>query len=88
MIRCRRLLRLTKDTEGSVLLETVIAFPVLLFTVLVLMELSLLYNGKQLANYAAFCGGADPRRLRVGRPSRRRHVLCNESGSHGSLGPT
>jgi hypothetical protein len=55
MIRCRRLRRLTKDTEGSVLLETVIAFPVLLFTVLVLMELSLLYNGKQLANYAAFC---------------------------------
>jgi hypothetical protein len=55
MIRCRRLWRLTKDTEGSVLLETVIAFPVLLFTVLVLMELSLLYNGKQLANYAAFC---------------------------------
>lgn len=55
VIRCRRLRRLAEDTEGSVLIETVIAFPVLLFVVLVLMELSLLYNGKQLANYAAFC---------------------------------
>lgn len=46
--------RLTRDTEGSALLETVIAFPVLLLFMLVIMELSLLYNGKQLANYAAF----------------------------------
>ena len=37
------------------MLETVIVFPVLLLFVLVVMELSMLYNGKQLANYAAFC---------------------------------
>jgi Flp pilus assembly protein TadG len=37
------------------MLETVIVFPVLLIFVLVVMELSMLYNGKQLANYAAFC---------------------------------
>ena len=54
MIRCPRLRRLSKDTEGSVLLETVIAFPVLFVFVLVVMELSMLYNSKQLANYAAF----------------------------------
>jgi len=45
---------LTRDTEGSALLETVIAFPALLLFMLVVMEMSLLYNGKQLANYAAF----------------------------------
>jgi Flp pilus assembly protein TadG len=55
MIRCRRLWRLCRDTEGQALLETVIVFPVLLIFVLVVMELSMLYNGKQLANYAAFC---------------------------------
>ncbi len=47
--------RLTRDTEGSALLETVITFPALLLFMLVVMELSMLYNGKQLANYAAFC---------------------------------
>ena len=46
---------LTRDTEGSVLLETVVVFPALLVFMLVVMELSMLYNGKQLANYAAFC---------------------------------
>jgi hypothetical protein len=55
VIRCRRLRRLARDTEGQALLETVIAFPVLLLLMLVVMELSMLYNGKQLANYAAFC---------------------------------
>jgi hypothetical protein len=52
---CRRLRRLTGDTEGSALLETTIALPVLLFFVLAVMELSLLYNTQQVANYAAFC---------------------------------
>jgi len=47
--------RLTRDTDGQALLETVIVFPVLLMFMLVVMELSMLYNGKQLANYAAFC---------------------------------
>ena len=46
---------LTRDTEGQALLETVVVFPVLLLFMLVVMELSMLYNGKQLANYAAFC---------------------------------
>ena len=46
--------RLARDAEGSALLETVFAFPVLLLFLLVVMELSMLYNGKQLANYAAF----------------------------------
>ena len=47
--------RLARDTEGQALLETVIAFPVLMFFILAIMELSMLYNAKQLANYAAFC---------------------------------
>jgi Flp pilus assembly protein TadG len=47
--------RLSRDTDGQAMLEAVIAFPVLLVFVLVIMELSMLYNAKQLANYAAFC---------------------------------
>jgi len=54
MIRCRRLRRLPRDTDGQALLETVIAFPVLLLFILVVMELSMLYNAKHLADYAAF----------------------------------
>ncbi|MBN2464744.1 pilus assembly protein, partial [candidate division WOR-3 bacterium] len=37
------------------MLETVIVLPVLFIFMLVVMELSMLYNAKQLANYAAFC---------------------------------
>jgi len=55
MIRCVRLRRLPRDTNGQALLEAVIVFPVLLFFILVVMELSMLYNAKQLANYSAFC---------------------------------
>jgi hypothetical protein len=47
--------RIARDTSGQAMLETVIVFPVLFIFILVIMELSLLYNGKQLANYAAFC---------------------------------
>jgi hypothetical protein len=47
--------RLARDTEGSVLLETVIVLPVLMAFMMVIMELCLLANAKQLANYAAFC---------------------------------
>jgi hypothetical protein len=46
--------RLARDNEGQALLETLVAFPVLLFFMFVVMELSMLYNAKQLANYAAF----------------------------------
>ncbi len=45
---------LIRDTEGQALLETVIVLPVLFTFVLVIMELSMLYNAKHLANYAAF----------------------------------
>lgn len=55
MIRCRSPRRLFGNTEGQALLEAVIAFPVLLLFMLVVMELSMMYNAKQLANYAAFC---------------------------------
>jgi hypothetical protein len=55
MIRCRRLWRLSRDTEGSALLETVIVLPVLMVFMTLVMELCLLANAKQLANYAAFC---------------------------------
>jgi hypothetical protein len=53
--RCRRLRRLSRDTEGGALLEAVVTFPVLLLFILTVMELSLLFNARQLANYAAFC---------------------------------
>ena len=54
MILRRGLSRLWHNTEGQALLETVVAFPVLFFFVLVVMELSMLYNAKQLATYSAF----------------------------------
>lgn len=54
MIRFRCPRHLLSDNEGQALLETVVALPVLLFFVLVVMELSMLYNARQLANYAAF----------------------------------
>jgi Flp pilus assembly protein TadG len=47
--------RLFHNTDGQAMLEAVIAFPVLLIFMLVIMELSMLYNAKQLANYSAFC---------------------------------
>jgi hypothetical protein len=47
--------RLIRDTEGSALLETVIVLPVLMTFMMVIMELCMLANAKQLANYAAFC---------------------------------
>jgi hypothetical protein len=47
--------RLAVDTEGSVLLETVIVLPVLMLFIMAVMELCLMANAKQLANYAAFC---------------------------------
>jgi hypothetical protein len=53
VIRFRGPRHLIRDTEGQALLETLVALPVLLFFVLVIMELSMLYNAKQLANYAA-----------------------------------
>jgi hypothetical protein len=49
---CRRL---SGDTEGSALLETIIVLPVLMLFMAGMMELSLMANAKQLANYAAFC---------------------------------
>jgi hypothetical protein len=54
-MRCRSPRRLLRNTEGQALLEAVIAIPVLLFFVLTVMELSMMYNAKQLTNYAAFC---------------------------------
>jgi len=55
MIRCRRLRRLSRDTEGSALLETAIVLPALLLFMMVIMEVCLMANAKQLTNYAAFC---------------------------------
>jgi Flp pilus assembly protein TadG len=55
MIRCRRLSRLSGDTEGGALLETVIVLPVIMVFMAGVMELALIVNAKQLANYAAFC---------------------------------
>ncbi|HTW91245.1 MAG TPA: TadE family protein [bacterium] len=52
---CRRLSCLGRNTDGTSMLETVIAFPVLLLFIMVIMEVCLLANAKQLANYAAFC---------------------------------
>ncbi|MEO0108292.1 MAG: TadE/TadG family type IV pilus assembly protein [candidate division WOR-3 bacterium] len=43
------------DPKGTVLLETVIVLPVLLLFTMAIMELCLMANAKQLANYAAFC---------------------------------
>jgi len=46
--------RLAGDDRGSALLETVIVLPVLMVFIMLIMELCLLANAKQLANYAAF----------------------------------
>ncbi len=47
--------RLSRDVEGSALLETAIVLPVLMVFMMVIMEVCLMANAKQLANYAAFC---------------------------------
>lgn len=54
VIRFPRLRRLGRDAEGAAALETVIVLPALLLFMLVLIEMSLLANARQLANYAAF----------------------------------
>ena len=46
---------LVRDTRGQALLEAVIVLPVLFIFILVIMEISMLYNAKQLANHSAFC---------------------------------
>jgi hypothetical protein len=51
----RGLRSLVRNTDGQALLETVIVLPILFILILVVMELSMLYNAKQLANYSAFC---------------------------------
>jgi hypothetical protein len=61
--RIRRALRgakgpgtaLYRDEQGTALLEVVIVLPVLLVFMMAVMELCLLANARQLANYAAFC---------------------------------
>jgi hypothetical protein len=55
MIRKRLLIRLVRDSDGQSMLETVIVLPVLIMFTLVIMEVCLLANAKQVANYAAFC---------------------------------
>jgi Flp pilus assembly protein TadG len=47
--------RLSRETEGSAMLETVIVLPVLMLFMMLAMESCLLANARQLANYAAFC---------------------------------
>lgn len=54
VIRCPRLKRLARDTEGAAVLEAVIVLPMILLFTIVLIEMSLLSNARQLANYAAF----------------------------------
>jgi hypothetical protein len=55
VIRGRRLRHVLGDTEGGVLLETVIVLPVLMLFMMVIMELSLMVSAKQVTSYAAFC---------------------------------
>jgi len=50
-----RLRAVVRNTDGSALLETVIVLPVLALFMMVIMEMSLMANAKQLTNYAAFC---------------------------------
>jgi Flp pilus assembly protein TadG len=47
--------RVGRDSEGGALLETAIVLPVLIVFMLVVMEVCLLANAKQVADYAAFC---------------------------------
>jgi Flp pilus assembly pilin Flp len=51
-MRCPR--RLVRDNEGAAALEVVIVLPLVLLFMMVLIEMSLLTNARQLANYAAF----------------------------------
>jgi hypothetical protein len=48
-------LALLGNTDGSAMLETVIVLPVLMLFMMLIMELCLMANAKQLTNYAAFC---------------------------------
>lgn len=51
----RLLRRLRRDTSGQSMLETAIILPVILLLMLFIMEAALVFNAKQVANYAAFC---------------------------------
>jgi Flp pilus assembly protein TadG len=51
----RILRRLRNDEQGQSLLEFVISFPIVLFLVLAIMQFALMWNAKQVVNYAAFC---------------------------------
>jgi Flp pilus assembly protein TadG len=51
----RILRRLRSDEQGQSLLEFVISFPIVLFLVLAIMQFALMWNAKQVVNYAAFC---------------------------------
>ncbi len=41
--------------EGQSMVETLIVLPLILFFILIIMEVAMLYNARQIANYAAFC---------------------------------
>jgi uncharacterized protein (UPF0333 family) len=51
----RILQRLKNDERGQSLLEFIISFPIVLFLVLAIMQFALMWNAKQVVNYAAFC---------------------------------
>jgi len=55
MRQLKILLRIARDDSGQSMLETIIVFPVVITLMLLIMEVSLAYNMKQMANYAAFC---------------------------------
>lgn len=44
-----------RNEDGQAMVETLIVLPVVLFFILVIMEVAMLYNAKQIVNYAGFC---------------------------------
>ncbi|MEO0128683.1 MAG: TadE/TadG family type IV pilus assembly protein [candidate division WOR-3 bacterium] len=51
----RKLTKIIGHQEGQSIIETLIVLPLILFLILIIMELSMIYNAKQVCNYAAFC---------------------------------
>jgi hypothetical protein len=44
-----------ESTKGQAMIQTLIVLPVIVLMILLIMQAALLYNAKQILNYAAFC---------------------------------
>ncbi|MEO0074812.1 MAG: TadE/TadG family type IV pilus assembly protein [candidate division WOR-3 bacterium] len=54
-INSQTLDKFVNSENGQAIVETLIVFPIIIIFILIIMEVAMLYNAKQVMNYAAFC---------------------------------